>query len=460
MPEMSRKSGNDDAAPSTATLARATGLNLVARVTSGVSSLALAVLTTNLLTTHGRGVYAILSAVAGIAATIVEGGTAVLAADLIHKRHQESALHGASLAIAVNSAFVLALLAGGFSLLTSTHMPVALLCTAAITALLIYSNFEMYLAQAKGDVLRVSLVVIGLDLFPLIASAFIAVLFGPTVTTLVAAWAFAALVVASIQLADVLTRGGLVIKHAGRVGANILRRSLGVSVSNAVSMLFAKIDVLVVAAVLSAGAAGVYSIPVALSTGLLLLSRSLLTATYHSIMTAPATEVAARLSSALRHSVIVVLVGGCMSLPVVALGAGLVFGKAYSGIWQPYAVLVLASVGTCITELLRHFLITGRERQREYVIISTGVLLINGVLAVVGASEFGLVGAAASTAVSYACEALALLAVCSRLLSMPIRSLVVPRRSDLMSYWRALRFVLARLRGMLSMARSAGRRVG
>ena len=293
-------------------------------------------------------------------------------------------------------------------------MAVALLCAVAITALLIYSNYEMYLAQAKGDVLRVSLVVIGLDLCPLIASAVAALLFEPTVTTLIAAWAIASLFVAATQLGDVLARGGLGIKQAQRVGASILRRSVGVSVSNAVSMLFAKIDVLVVAAVLSAGAAGIYSIPVALSTGLLLLSRSLLTATYHSIMTAPATEVGGRLSTALRHSVIVVLVGGCLSLPVVALGAGLVFGGAYSDIWQPYGVLVLASVGTCVTELLRHFLITGRERQREYVIISAGVLVINGVLAVVGASVFGLVGAAASTTVGYACEALALLMVCSR----------------------------------------------
>src|SRR5919108_452493 len=76
----------------------------------------------------------------------------------------------------------------------------------------------------------------------------------------------------------------------------------------------------VAAAVLSTSAAGVYSIPVALAGSLLLLSRSLLTATYHSIMTAPPNEVAARLSAALRHSVIVVLVGGALSVPVVAVG--------------------------------------------------------------------------------------------------------------------------------------------
>ena len=410
-------------------------------------------LTTNLLSTHGRGVYAVLTTVAAIAATIIEGGTAVLAADLIHRRHDEVVLHGASLAIAVASALVFALFASGFSLLTGSALLVALLWTAGMTAFSIYSQFELYVAQARGDVPVVSLVLIGTALLPLIASALIAVLYKATVTTLIAAWAIGAFVLAAVQFAGALARGGMVIRHAGSVAASIMRRSLGVSVSNVVSMLAARIDVLVVAAVLSAGAAGVYSIPVALSVGLLLLSRSLLTATYHSIMVAPASEVAARLSVALRHSVLVVLVGGLLSVPIVALAAGFVFGEAYREIWRPYAILVFASVGTCVGEILRHFLVTGLERQREYVFIAMGTLLLNGVLAVVGAAQFGLVGAAASTTISYACEGLGLLAVCARLLSVPMRSLVVPRRSDLASYVRALRLLLARLRGISSTVR-------
>jgi hypothetical protein len=42
-------------------------------------------------------------------------------------------------------------------------------------------------------------------------------------------------------------------------------------------------------------------------------------------MTAPATEVAARLSTAVRRSVIIVLAGGAFSVPVVASTGGLVF---------------------------------------------------------------------------------------------------------------------------------------
>jgi O-antigen/teichoic acid export membrane protein len=212
--------------------------------------------------------------------------------------------------------------------------------------------------------------------------------------------------------------------------------------------------VLVVAAVLSASDAGVYSIPVALATSLLLLSRSVLTATYRPIMTAPVSDVAARLSSALRHSVIVVMVGGILSVPVVAFTAGFVFGEAYSDIWEPYAILVPASACLCVAEMLRHFLITRLERQREIVLTSAAMLVANGALAVVGAATVGILGAAASTTITYAGAAAALVAICARALSVSMLELAVPRPSDLAPYWRVLRTLLSRARSLGSVARS------
>jgi O-antigen/teichoic acid export membrane protein len=237
------------------------------------------------------------------------------------------------------------------------------------------------------------------------------------------------------------------VTKAWRVAVSVMRRSVGVALGNATILLCTRIDILVVAAVLSVGTAGVYSIPVALAVNLLLLSRSLLTATYHSIMTAPTAEVAARLGAALRHSVIVVLVAGGLSVPVVAVAAGLVFGDAYSEIWRPYAILVPASACACVAEMLRHVLLTRLERQREFLLIAMGMLILNGVLAVAGAAAFGLLGAAASTMITYACGAVALVAVCARMLSVPMRELAVPRLSDLASYRRVLRSLLVRPSG-------------
>ena len=88
-------------ATSTSSIARSTGLNLAGRLVSGAAIFGLAVLSTHVLDTHGRGIYAILSTWAGIAMTIISGGSAVMAADLIHERDSERVMHGASCAIAV-----------------------------------------------------------------------------------------------------------------------------------------------------------------------------------------------------------------------------------------------------------------------------------------------------------------------------------------------------------------------
>jgi len=435
------------AAPSAESIARAGGLNLAGRLTSGAAVFGLAVITTNVLDTYGRGVYAILSTWAGIAMTILTGGTAVLAADLIHGRHEEPLLHGVACAVGVQAGLVLFPLAAVVSLLTDGVGPIAVFCAAAVAALVTYCNFEMSIAQARGDVVRVSLADIGMAVFPLLLTTVAAfAVADPTVTLLMAAWAIGALLLASLQLTDAIVTRGVVLKRSWPVAFGIMRRSVGVSAANGVALLMARIDVLVVAAVLGTRAAGVYSIPVALAGSLLLLSRALLTATYRPIMTAPPSEVGARLSAALRHGVIVVLVGGCLSVPVVALLAGPVFGEAYSGIWRPYAVLVPASAFLCVGEMLRHFLITRLERQREILITSGVMLIANGILAVVGAALFGLIGAAASTTIAYAAGVAGLVGVCARSLSMPVVALAVPRPSDLIPYWRLVRLMATKLR--------------
>jgi O-antigen/teichoic acid export membrane protein len=432
--------------PSGGALARASALNLLARLTGGAATLALAILSTHVLDTHGRGIYAILTTWAGIGATVITGGTTVLAADLIHRRHDEPILHGATTAIALGAALVLLPLSLAVALVASGAAVAALLCTAALTALVTYSGFEMALAQARGDVLRVSLTDVAMQLFPLVVTAAAVVVFPHTVTTMVAAWAAGALITATAQFLIAAPNGSAMVARAWRVGASIMKRSIRVAVANGAGLLCSRIDVLVVAAVLSASAAGIYSIPVALSTNLLLLSRSLLTATYHPIMTAPQSDVAERLGVAIRHSVIVIVVGGGLSIPVVGVAGGFIFGHAYRDIWQPYTLLVAAAACICVVEVLRHYLLTRLERQNEYVVVITTMLVVNGALAAVGAWAFDLVGAAASTTITYAVAAFVLVAYAARQLDVPMRELAVPRRSDLAAYGRVARLVVRRRR--------------
>jgi O-antigen/teichoic acid export membrane protein len=433
-------------APSGVAVARASGINLLARLASGAATLGLAVLTTNVLDTHERGVYAILTLWAGVGAMILTGGTTVLAADLIHGRQAERVLHGATVAIGFGSALVLVPAAVAIATVMSGITLAALVAAAMICVLATYSSYEMSIAQARGDVLAVSMTDIAMSALPFVASVVAAVALEPTVGTLVGAWAAGALVTAAGLFSIARAAGVAPRRRTWRVARSVMRRSISVAFANATALLCSRIDVFVVAAVLSVSAAGVYSIPVALAANLLLLSRALLTATYRPIMTASTEEVAARLSTSIRHSVIVVLVGGALSIPVVAVGGGPVFGDAYRDIWEPYALLVPASACVCVVEVLRHFLLTRLERQREFVLLTTGMLVTNGALAAAGAAAFGLVGAAASTTITYALAAVALGALCSRIVHISTRELVVPRPSDLAAYGRVGRSLFRAVR--------------
>lgn len=448
VPEPSRllPAESPSAEPSGAYLARASALNLAARVISGAATLGLAALTTNVLDTQGRGVYVLLTTWVAIGSTVITGGMMVLAADLIHRRQSEATLHGAATAIGAASLALLAPLGLAASVVwTSVTVP-DLLVAALLTALLTYIGFEVAIVQAQGRVVAVSLIGIGLEGLPLVATAVAALIIDPTATSLLMAWAAAELATALALFVRSIRHGSTLPWRARRVAASIIRRSFGVALWKGATLLCSRIDVLIVAAVLSTSAAGIYSIPVALSSALLLLSRALMTATYHPIMTAPERQLGARLGMALRHSVIVVLAAGGLAVPVVALGSGFIFGEAYADIWKPFAVLVAAAACLAVAELTGQVLLTRLERQRELLVIWSVSLVVNGVLAAVGAKWFGLVGAAASTTITYVGAAIAQLWFCSRLISAPMRQLAVPSRADLGAYVRAVRSLAARLR--------------
>jgi O-antigen/teichoic acid export membrane protein len=452
-PSSPRSIDRPPAEPTTAYLVRASAFNLGSRLIAGAATLGLAVLTTNVLDTHGRGVYVLLTTWVAIGSTIITGGMAVLAADLIHGRRDVATLHGASTAIATASLLVLVPLSLVLSLVVGDGMTAALTMAAALAAALIYMGFEVALAQARGKVLTVSLLEAGLEVLPLAATGVAAVVIQPTATSLIAAWTVAALLTALIQLALATREGALTPWRAAGAGLSVMRRSLGVALWKGATLLCSRIDVLIVAAVLSTSAAGVYSIPVALAASLLILPRSLLTATYHPLMTAPADRLASRLGTALRHGVILVLGAGAVAIGVVAATAGFVFGEAYADIWQPFAVLVAASACLAVAEMTGQVLLTRYERQRELVLTWLVALAVNGVLAAAGAAWLGLVGAALSTTITYVLAALAQVWFTARLLSVRMHELVIPRRADLRAYGRVGRSLLATLRVRLGRAR-------
>src|SRR5664279_2205574 len=192
------------------------------------------------------------------------------------------------LALGAGSALVLAL-AAMLANLAGVGLPgppwVQILAAIA-TGIVVFVSCEISLAQATGRVTAVGLGEISLATLPLLASAALAASGDATLGSLITAWLAGVSATAALQLWFALRRGGITPVESGIVW-RWLWRARGIALSNGMLQLCARVDVLVVSAVLSVSAAGVYSIPVALAANLLLFPRALLTVTYRSIMTAP-----------------------------------------------------------------------------------------------------------------------------------------------------------------------------
>jgi O-antigen/teichoic acid export membrane protein/capsular polysaccharide biosynthesis protein len=406
---------------------RASGLNLAARLTSGAAAFALAVLTTRVLDTHGRGSYVVLTTAAGVGVVVLSAPAPVMVADLVHERRSEAELRGGMLALGVASAVVLAL-AAVIANLVGVHLPgpawVQILAAIA-TGVVVYVSCEIGLQQAIGRVAAVGLGEIALATLPLLASALVAALGRASLGSLITAWLVGVSATAGLQLAFALRRRAIV-PIASEVVGRWLWRARSIALSNGMLQLCARIDVLVVSAVISVSAAGVYSIPVALAANLLLFPRALLTVTYRSIMTAPHDLIARRTAATAAGCATLVLVGGAIGVPAAALLSGRIFGSAYADIWIPLAVLVPGIAAWSVVEVLRHVLLTRLELQREVLITALGMTVTNGVLAVALSREYGSTGAAASTTITYVAAALWMARVCSRQLGVPFRRMFVP----------------------------------
>ena len=410
---------------------RSGALNLAARLTSGAAAFALAVLTARVLDTHGRGAYVVLTTAAGLGVVVLSAPAPVMVADLIRRRTDEAELRGGMLALGAGSALVLAS-AAMFANIAGVQLPglpLVQILAAIATGIVVYVSCEISLAQATGRVTAVGLGEIALAALPLLASAAVAAFGHATLGSLITAWLAGVSATAALQLLFAWRRGAIITPESGIVW-HWLWRARGIAVSNGMLQLCARIDVLVVSAVISVSAAGIYSIPVALAANLLLFPRALLTVTYPSIMTAPREEIARRAAATMRGSVGLVLVGGAIGVPLTAAFSSRVFGSAYTEIWRPLAVLVPGIAAWSVVEVLRHVLLTRLERHREVLVTAIGMAGANGVLAVVGSSEFGYLGAAASTTITYIAAALGMARVCSRQLGVPIWRMLVPSRSS------------------------------
>ncbi len=120
------------------------------------------------------------------------------------------------------------------------------------------------------------------------------------------------------------------------------------------------------------------------------------------------------------------------------------YGSAYRPAVVPMLILLPGvwwlGTGSVVTTNLR-----GRGRPGTASVVSGVALVATIVLDLALIPPFGVIGAAVASLIAYTVQGILSLAVLSRVSGLPVRTLVVPDRSDLKAYPAAARAVVARL---------------
>jgi len=348
----------------------------------------------------GRGLYALTMLAATFMSLPVLGITTPLSAEVAHKRSTLAELYAASLTISF--------LVGG--LISSVGVVVAIVVwphwawlgfAAAPLPLLCLAQCQIMLYQAQGAVVRMGLMTMAASVATVASLSVVALAFPGNINAALVAWALVQPIVPLGVLYLQHRQSGFEWRGVRALTIRLLRRGMPITVANTILRLNYRVDVFVVAALLTLSDVGKYSVAVAVGEVLWEVSRSLITGAYQTIAGAPMDESVRVTMRAFRHSALLLVTGGLVSAAGSFLFMGIVFGSDFDRVWVPLLLLVPGIVGYGAAEVLRVYFLVRLERSREYLYAASGSMIVNLVLAVALVPVIGIAGAAISTSVSY-----------------------------------------------------------
>jgi O-antigen/teichoic acid export membrane protein len=426
--------------------------SLIFRVLTAASDFFVVVVTARGLGASGRGLYSLAALTASIAVTFLGGTGTALAAEVAHQRASLGRLHAASLAISVLGGTVVAIILAFGTLLVNQDAQV-LLAAAVATPVLILNLLQTGLYVARDRLKPAHWAYFGKSFVPLVAMAVTVIVAPGDVYLVLWVWAISQAVVPLITLAFQAREARPRFRGLWPLVKSLLGRGSKVSVANGIALLNYRVDLIVVAALAPLADVGRYSVAIAVAESITIFSRAVVTGAQPHIISATVSEASRLTVRTIRHSVLLLVVAGLLLLASTPLLLTPVFGEQFEGIWLPLACIlpgILALGG--VTEMVLPFLLIRLERSREYLLAAVGAMLINLALAVALVPAIGLVGAAISTSVSYACGAIYLVTRFRALGdSVRVRDLI-PGRSDVRDYLNLGRSLLQGLRGRRSSA--------
>jgi O-antigen/teichoic acid export membrane protein len=381
-------------------IARDSSRSLSLRVVGAVVNALVLFVTARGFGADGRGLYALTMLAATFMALPVLGITTPLSAEVAHKRSTLAQLYAASITIsfliggviATVGVIVAVLVWPDWAWLGFAAAPLPLLCLA---------QCQIMLYQAEGAIMRMGLMSLAMSVVTLVSVSVVAIAATGDIYLALLAWAVVQPIVPTCVLFQQRRASGLEWRGVRALTSRLLRRGLPVTFANTILRLNYRVDVFVVAALLPLADVGTYSIAVAVGEVLWELSRALVTGAYSTIAGAALPESARVATRSFRHSALLLVTSGIVSIVGAYVLMGPVLGSDFDSVWVPLALLMPGIVGFGASDVLRVFFLVRLERSREYLYATSGATILNLVAAVLLVPVIGISGAAISTSVSY-----------------------------------------------------------
>jgi len=265
-------------------------------------------------------------------------------------------------------------------------------------------------------------------------------------------WAALVSQVAVIAAANLwlLYRVWRVARFGLRWDAGVGRGTLAFGVKSYLQTLAAhlhyRIDLYLIAYFLNPAQVAFYSIAVNMTNPILQIPDAVGTVIFPKLAGSSVVSAQARTAVTCRHTLFATVVAAVVYATVGSQVLTLAYGDRYAPAIPPMLMMLPGIIMISLYQILtRNF--TSQNRQQVNIVAAGVALSVNTTLNLILIPRFGIIGAAASTAVSYSLAAIILLALFVRESGGSLRETVLIRGEDLARYSRMLLAAGIRLRG-------------
>lgn len=433
-------------------LAHGAWINFVTRTAAVVLGLLITLLAAR-LGTEAVGVFALFTAVEAAVLALASGGGIVLARRISHfGQAPGGALSALALTALTTGALAGALVWGASQWGGTAYQPLWLLAVALPMLSLTPNVSGLWLGQ--GRMLPLGWLSIGTPALTLAIWVAGTALGAPqTVVTLLWAWVGARSAVALGSTASALRQTGWVAPEGPWLKAQA-SPMLVLGLTNLVSLLNYKVDVFLVERWLGLSATGVYAVAVMLAELLWFVSSSLSQAAFARIGTPDRTQAAALTLRVMQFSIVALLLAAPLLYLMAAWLVPWWLGPAYAEVPLLLAVLLPAVLAYAPASVLSAYFTNHAGRPGIPALMASGSLLINVLVCAWAIPQFGALGGALATLVSYGVTMACLLTLFRRHAGCTWRQVLWPRPGQLRDDGQA---VLTLWRHLLTRERPSGK---